>query len=133
MKIVHSATIFILCPLLPIEPPANTEFEAILKDFKKQEGYGALAAAMFLARGAKKPLQVGRKYPFFSYLFTLYVYIICQQNNINIIIDFLGNSGKRVFKSSILGGVIGQGDPKVYEKSAPLLRAQALVQKIIQK
>ena len=84
MKIVHSATIFILCPL-PIEPPSNTEFEAILKDFKKQEGYGALAAAMFLARGAKKPLQVGRKYYFFSYLFTLY--IICQQNN-NIIIDF---------------------------------------------
>ena len=62
----------------------------------------------------------------------LYYVYICQQNN-NIIIDFLGNSGKRVFKSSILGGVIGQGDPKVYENSAPLLRAQALVQKIIQK
>ena len=44
------------------EPPSNTEFDAILKDFKKQEGYGALAAAMFLAKGSKKPLHVGRKY-----------------------------------------------------------------------
>ena len=76
-------------------------------DFKKHQVYGALAAAIFLAKRTKTqyktPTNVG------------------------------GSSGKRVFESTILGGVIGQGDPKIYEDSAPLYRAQALIRKIIQK
>lgn len=38
---------------------------------------------------------------------------------------------KRVFQSKILGGVIGKGDPKIFENSGPSLRAYSLIEKLV--
>ncbi len=42
-----------------------------------------------------------------------------------------GSTSKRVFQSKLLGGLVGKGDPKVYEASTPGLRAKALIAKLL--
>ena len=41
------------------------------------------------------------------------------------------SGGRRVFNSKILGGVVGQGDPKVHAVSGPAQRAKALIEKLV--
>ena len=103
LRFVYHETLISTLKSLKIDPPKATDFNVMMAAFKKHQAYGALAAAMNLVKLTKKPANPG------------------------------GTSGKRVFNSSILGGVIGSGDPKVYEASAPLYRAQALMEKILQK
>ena len=41
------------------------------------------------------------------------------------------SGGRRVFNSKILGGVVGQGDPKLFAVSGPAQRAKALIEKLV--
>ena len=104
--VYHEALISAL-KSLDIEPPQSTDFNVIKEDFKKHQTYGILAGAMHLAKNCRpgKP----------------------RNNNMGQ----QKSGGRRVFTSKILGGVVGQGDPKLYEKSGPAQRAKALIEKLV--
>ena len=99
--VYHETLIATLKSLNVVPAPQSTGFDVIMADFKKQQAFGAIAAAMHLA-----------KYQHSTFL----------RHRVD----------KRVFKSNILGGNIGQGDPDVYETSGPTLRAKALMIKLVQ-
>ena len=89
---------------LDVEPPQSTDFNVIKEDFKKHQAYGILAAAIHLAKNCRPKHNTN------------------QQKTAG---------GRRVFTSKILGGIVGQGDPKFYEVSGPAQRAKALIEKLV--
>jgi hypothetical protein len=105
-RFVYHETLIATLKSLEVDPPQTTDFDNIYEDFKKQQVYGSLAAAMHLAQ---------------------------VENNIGIKTSQVSSSGasKRIFQSKLLGGVIGKGDPKVYKTSTPALRAKALIEKLV--
>ena len=88
---------------MDVEPPQSTDFNVIKEDFKKHQTYGILAAAIHLAQNCR------------------------PKNNTNQ----QKSGGRRVFNSKILGGIVGQGDPKLNEISGPAQRAKALIEKLV--
>ena len=104
LRFVYHETLMSTMKSLGVDPPKNAEFDVIYADFKKQQAYGALAAAMHLAKLQSGTATGGPR-------------------------PRLGD--KRVFQSKILGGVVGRGDPKVMEASGPALRARNLLEKLV--
>ena len=105
LRFVYHETLISTMKSLGVDPPKNAEFDVIYADFKKHQAYGALAAAMHLAKLQGGSASTGGPRP------------------------RLGD--KRVFQSKILGGILGQGDPKIMEASGPSLRARNLLEKLV--
>ena len=50
LRFVYHETLISTLKSLDVVPPKSTEFDAMMEDFKKHQVYGALAAAMLLAK-----------------------------------------------------------------------------------
>lgn len=102
LRFVYHETLISTLKSLGLDPPPNCQYDVMKADFKKYQAYGALAGAIHLANGSNKAIKKSKP-----------------------VIN------KRVFQSKILGGMIGKGDPEVYETSGPELRAQALIENLV--
>ena len=102
LRFVYHETLIATLKSLGTELPKSIDFDGLMADFKKHKVFGSLSAAMHLAGKASGQSNMGSK-----------------------------PTTKRVFKSKILGGIIGTGDPKIYETSTPSLRARALMEKLV--
>jgi len=107
LRFVYHEALISSLKSLDIEPPESTDFNVIKEDFKKHQAYGMLAAAIHLAQNCRTGKSTNNG--------------MSQQKS----------GGRRVFNSKILGGIVGQGDPKVYAVSGPAQRAKALIEKLV--
>ncbi len=104
LRFVYHETLMATFKSLGVEPPKSADFDNMKADYKKHQAYGIVASAIHLSN-KKSPGGVAS----------------AKQKKVE----------KRVFQSKIIGGVVGKGDPKVYEVAAPSSRIKSLIEKLV--
>ena len=102
LRFVYHESLISSLKSLDVTPPKETDFDVMKADFKKHQTYGILAAAMNLAQSQTGSQTAPRP-----------------------------KTTKKVFESKILGGVVGQGDPKLNQISDPNARIISLMEKLV--